>query len=72
MVERGQRASFENFRIEVLWRLWVAVLRIEMEVSMGNRRMNLFDKRFRSKVPLDASLPPSQFVKPWEKKKGVG
>ncbi len=58
----GQRASFGSFRIAIILRLWVTVLTVENGVCMVNKPMILFAKRFRSKAPLAASLPPGQFV----------
>ncbi len=35
---------------------------LENYVDIGNHRINLFSKRFRSKAPLAVSLPTGQFV----------
>jgi len=62
MAGNGKRASFGSFRIAVLLRLWLTILILENDVCIGNKRMILFAKRFRSKAPLAASLSLGQFV----------
>jgi hypothetical protein len=57
-----QRASFGSFRIAAFSRLWVTVFMVEIDVSMVNKIMNLFAKRFRSKAPSAATLSPGGFV----------
>jgi hypothetical protein len=62
MAGRGQGASFGSFRIAIILRLWATVPTVENGVCMANKPMILFAKRFRSKAPSAASLPPGQFV----------
>jgi hypothetical protein len=54
---KGQRErASEAFDCGYL-KVWATGLMLKIDVSMGNKRLTLLDKRFRSKAPSAVSLP---------------